>query len=82
MYFRMEETVRAMLVYKKQAEQLRQEKAALTLAFEVIIIKFLFVRFEFVFSVCSYFCVYIIKFRFRRLLRKYKYWIFYLQLKG
>lgn len=31
----MEETVRAMLVYKKQAEQLRQEKAALTLAFEV-----------------------------------------------
>lgn len=31
----MEETVRAMLAYKKQAEQLRQEKAALTLAFEV-----------------------------------------------
>lgn len=31
----MEETVRAMLVYKKQAEQLRQEKTALTLAFEV-----------------------------------------------
>ncbi|VEN47600.1 unnamed protein product [Callosobruchus maculatus] len=30
----MEETVRAMLAYKKQAEQLRQEKAALTLAFE------------------------------------------------
>ncbi|XP_076253350.1 uncharacterized protein LOC143191823 isoform X4 [Rhynchophorus ferrugineus] len=33
-FARMEETVRAMLVYKKQAEQLRQEKAALTLAFE------------------------------------------------
>lgn len=33
--FRMEETVRSMLVYKKQAEQLRQEKAALTVAFEV-----------------------------------------------
>lgn len=31
----MEETVRSMLVYKKQAEQLRQEKAALTVAFEV-----------------------------------------------
>ncbi|CAG9862014.1 unnamed protein product [Phyllotreta striolata] len=31
---RMEETVRAMLAYKRQAEQLRQEKAALTLAFE------------------------------------------------
>ncbi|XP_072380068.1 uncharacterized protein [Diabrotica undecimpunctata] len=31
---RMEETVRAMLAYKKHAEQLRQEKAALTLAFE------------------------------------------------
>lgn len=31
----MEETVRSMLVYKKQAEQLRQEKNALTLAFEV-----------------------------------------------
>jgi hypothetical protein len=30
----MEETVRSMLVYKKQAEQLRQEKNALTLAFE------------------------------------------------
>lgn len=33
--YRMEETVRSMLVYKKQAEQLRQEKNALTLAFEV-----------------------------------------------
>ncbi|XP_074031614.1 uncharacterized protein isoform X3 [Leptinotarsa decemlineata] len=33
-FARMEETVRAMLVFKKQAEQLRQEKAALTLAFE------------------------------------------------
>ncbi|KAJ8917811.1 hypothetical protein NQ315_010720, partial [Exocentrus adspersus] len=33
-FARMEETVRAMLAYKKQAEQLRQEKAALTLAFE------------------------------------------------
>ncbi|XP_050304279.1 uncharacterized protein LOC126741872 isoform X2 [Anthonomus grandis grandis] len=33
-FARMEETVRAMLIYKKQAEQLRQEKAALTLAFE------------------------------------------------
>lgn len=32
---RMEETVRAMLAFKKQAEQLRQEKAALTMAFEV-----------------------------------------------
>ncbi|XP_057653435.1 uncharacterized protein LOC130892214 isoform X3 [Diorhabda carinulata] len=31
---RMEDTVRAMLAYKKHAEQLRQEKAALTLAFE------------------------------------------------
>ncbi|CAH1112727.1 unnamed protein product, partial [Psylliodes chrysocephalus] len=31
---RMEETIRSMLAYKKQAEQLRQEKAALTLAFE------------------------------------------------
>lgn len=31
----MEETIRSMLAYKKQAEQLRQEKAALTLAFEV-----------------------------------------------
>ncbi|KRT85888.1 hypothetical protein AMK59_2288 [Oryctes borbonicus] len=30
----MEESVRSMLVYKKQAEQLRQEKAALTCAFE------------------------------------------------
>lgn len=27
--------MRSMLVYKKQAEQLRQEKAALTVAFEV-----------------------------------------------
>lgn len=35
LYSRMEETVRSMLVYKKQAEQLRQEKNALTLAFEV-----------------------------------------------
>lgn len=34
-FSRMEETVRSMLVYKKQAEQLRQEKAALTVAFEV-----------------------------------------------
>jgi chromosome segregation ATPase len=33
-FTRMEETVRSMLVYKKQAEQLRQEKNALTLAFE------------------------------------------------
>lgn len=33
-FARMEETVRSMLVYKKQAEQLRQEKTALTLAFE------------------------------------------------
>lgn len=31
----MEESVRSMLVYKKQAEQLRQEKTALTIAFEV-----------------------------------------------
>ncbi|KAK9727951.1 hypothetical protein QE152_g18903 [Popillia japonica] len=30
----MEESVRSMLVYKKQADQLRQEKAALTCAFE------------------------------------------------
>ncbi|XP_048518949.1 uncharacterized protein LOC109542012, partial [Dendroctonus ponderosae] len=33
-FARMEETVRAMLAFKKQAEQLRQEKAALTVAFE------------------------------------------------
>lgn len=38
--FRMEESVRSMLVYKKQAEQLRQEKAALTIAFEVSTYKF------------------------------------------
>ncbi|XP_017777107.1 PREDICTED: uncharacterized protein LOC108563059, partial [Nicrophorus vespilloides] len=31
---RMEETVLSMLTYKKQSEQLRQEKAALTIAFE------------------------------------------------
>lgn len=37
----MEETVRSMLMYKKQAEQLRQEKAALTLAFEVRLNKYL-----------------------------------------
>lgn len=35
----MEESVRSMLVYKKQADQLRQEKAALTCAFEVNIQK-------------------------------------------
>ncbi|XP_044754123.1 uncharacterized protein LOC123313336 isoform X4 [Coccinella septempunctata] len=33
-FAKMEETVRSMLVYKKQAEQLRQEKTTLTLAFE------------------------------------------------
>ncbi|XP_031352012.1 uncharacterized protein LOC116177237 isoform X3 [Photinus pyralis] len=33
-FSRMEETVRSMLVYKSRAEQLRQEKAALTVAFE------------------------------------------------
>ncbi|XP_022918173.1 putative leucine-rich repeat-containing protein DDB_G0290503 isoform X2 [Onthophagus taurus] len=33
-FARMEESVRSMLVYKKQAEQLRQEKIALTAAFE------------------------------------------------
>lgn len=37
-FCRMEETVRSMLLYKKQAEQLRQEKNALTLAFEVSLI--------------------------------------------
>lgn len=35
----MEETVRSMLVYKSKAEQLRQEKAALTVAFEVSVLK-------------------------------------------
>ncbi|CAH0555703.1 unnamed protein product [Brassicogethes aeneus] len=33
-FSRMEETVRSMLSYKKQVEQLRQEKAAITLAYE------------------------------------------------
>lgn len=33
--FRMEETVRAMLVYKSRAEQLKQEKQALAAAYEV-----------------------------------------------
>ncbi|KAF5292629.1 hypothetical protein FQA39_LY13962 [Lamprigera yunnana] len=33
-FSRMEETVRSMLVYKSKSEQLRQEKAALTVAFE------------------------------------------------
>ncbi|XP_049824020.1 uncharacterized protein LOC109604720 isoform X3 [Aethina tumida] len=33
-FARMEETVRSMLAYKKQVEQLKQEKAAITLAYE------------------------------------------------
>lgn len=35
---RMEETVKNMLVYKTRSEQLKQEKTALALAFEVIIL--------------------------------------------
>lgn len=31
----MEETLRSMLIYKKQAEQYKQEKTTLTIAFEV-----------------------------------------------
>lgn len=38
--FRMEETVRSMLVYKNRAEQLKQEKAVLTSTFEVRFNKF------------------------------------------
>lgn len=37
-FARMEETVKNMLVYKTRSEQLKQEKNALAIAFEVIII--------------------------------------------